>query len=83
MILRHSARNYLTCPPLFSYVGELDPVRDENISFWNRMMQAGIPVECHVFPGAYHCFELGTPEAEYSKLAYELTYAALRRAFYD
>ena len=70
-------------PPLFSYVGELDPVRDENILFWNRLMQAGIPVECHVFPGAYHCFELGTPEAEYSRLAYELTYAALNRAFYD
>jgi len=69
-------------PPLFSYVGALDPVRDENIEFWTRMLQAGIPVEYHVFPGAYHCFELGTPEAASSKMAYELTYAALKRAFY-
>jgi acetyl esterase/lipase len=46
------------------------------------MLQAGIPVEYHVFPGAYHCFELGTPEAASSKMAYELTYAALNRAFY-
>ncbi len=44
-------------------------------------MAAGVPVECHVFPGCYHCFELSVPEAEVSKQAYELTYAALRRAF--
>ncbi|MDF2838630.1 MAG: heroin esterase [Evtepia sp.] len=69
-------------PPVFSYVGELDPVRDENIEFWTRLMQAGIPVEGHVFPGAYHCFELGTPDAECGRQAYELTYAALKRAFY-
>ena len=68
-------------PPLFSYVGGLDPVRDENLAFWNRMMQAGIDVECHEFPGCYHCFELSCPDAAYSRTAYELSYAALRRAF--
>lgn len=67
-------------PPLFSFVGQLDPVRDENIAFWNRMMQAGVPVECHVYPGCYHCFELGCPEADYSKMAYEASYRALREA---
>ena len=75
--------NLQDLPPVFSYVGALDPVRDENIEFWTRLMQAGIPVECHIFPGAYHCFELGTPEAECSRQAYELTYAALKRALYD
>jgi len=69
-------------PPLFSFVGALDPVRDENMELWTRLMQAGIPVEGHIFPGAYHCFELGTPDAQYSRQAYELTYAALKRAFY-
>lgn len=68
-------------PPLFSYIGQLDPGRDENIDFWSRMMQAGVDVEYHVFPGCYHCFELGSPNAAYSKNAYELSYAALRRAF--
>lgn len=70
-------------PPVFSFVGTLDPVRDENLSLWTRLLQAGIPVEGHIFPGAYHCFELGTPNAALSQKAYELTYAALRRAFYD
>lgn len=69
--------------PVFSFVGALDPVRDENLSFWARLLQAGIPVEAHVFPGAYHCFELGSPQAAVSQTAYELTYAALRRAFYE
>ena len=68
-------------PPLFSFIGELDPGRDENLTYWSRLMAAGVPVECHVFPGCYHCFELSVPEAEVSKQAYELTYAALRRAF--
>lgn len=68
-------------PPVFSYVGELDPVRDENIDFWQRLMQAGVPVEAHIFPGAYHCFELGNPEAAVSKQVYALTYEALKRAF--
>lgn len=70
-------------PPVFSFVGTLDPVRDENVSFWTRLLQAGIPVEAHIFPGAYHCFELGTPNAALSQKAYDLTYSALRRAFYE
>jgi len=70
-------------PPVFSFVGGLDPVRDENISYWSRLQRAGVPVETHVFPGAYHCFELGTPEAQLSQTAYELTYKALTHAFYD
>jgi len=69
--------------PVFSFVGALDPVRDENLTFWGRLLQAGIPVEAHIFPGAYHCFELGSPQAFVSQKAYELTYAALKRAFYE
>lgn len=75
------AKNLSGLPPLFSFIGQLDPGRDENIAYWSRMMAAGVEVECHVFPGCYHCFELSVPEAEYSQQAYALTYAALRRAF--
>ena len=76
------AKDLAGLPPLFSYIGQLDPGRDENIAYWTRMMEAGVPVEYHVFPGCYHCFELSVPEADYSKAAYALSYAALRRAFY-
>lgn len=68
-------------PPAFSYIGQLDPGREENITYWTNLMKAGVPVEYHVFPGCYHCFELSVPDADVSKTAYALTYAALRRAF--
>ncbi len=75
------SRNLNHLPPLFSFVGGLDPVRDENMAFWTRLMEVGTPVEGHIFPGAYHCFELGSPDAEVSKKAFSLTYAALKQAF--
>ncbi len=75
------AKDLSGLPPVFSFVGELDPVRDENIAHWTKLLQAGVPVEAHVFPGAYHCFELSTPTASLSETAYRLSYDALRRAF--
>lgn len=75
------AKDLSGLPPLFAYIGQLDPGRDENISYWNRLMEAGVEVEYHVFPGCYHCFELSVPDADPSQSAYRLSYAALRRAF--
>ena len=46
------------------------------------MMEAGVPVEYHVFPGCYHCFELSVPEADYSKGGLCAELRRLRRAFY-
>ena len=75
------AKDLSGLPPLFSYIGQLDPGRDENIAYWTRLMDAGVEAEYHVFPGCYHCFELSVPDADLSRTAYELSYAALRRAF--
>jgi len=68
-------------PPVFSYIGTLDPFLDENIEYWSKLIRAGVPVEYHIFPGCYHSFEIAVPESTYSKMAYELTYSALKRAF--
>ncbi len=52
-------------PPANIVVGTLDPFRDEDIEFAQRMMDAGIPVELHVVPGAFHAFDMfGTPLSE-------------------
>ena len=66
------AKDLTGLPPLFSYIGQLDPGRDENIRYWSRMMGAGVDVENQVYPGCYHCYELSVPDAEPSKAAYEI-----------
>lgn len=68
-------------PPVFSYIGTVDPLLDENIEYWTRLIRAGVPVEYHIFPGCYHSFEIAVPDSKYAKMAYELMYSALRRAF--
>ena len=68
-------------PPVFSYIGTVDPLLDENIEYWTRLIRAGVPVEYHIFPGCYHSFEISVPDSGYAKMAYGLLYNALRKAF--
>jgi acetyl esterase/lipase len=67
-------------PPAFIDVGELDLFRDEDISFAARLMQAGVPTELHVYPGAYHASEAFAPEAELSQRIWARRLEALQRA---
>jgi acetyl esterase/lipase len=67
-------------PPTYIDVGDLDLFLDEDLVFAQRLAQAGVPIELHVYPGAYHAFEslgAGTPIAAG---AVALRIAALRRA---
>jgi acetyl esterase/lipase len=68
-------------PPTFIDVGELDLFRDEDIAFAARLLQAGVPTELHVHPGAYHGSEAFAPEAALSQRIMTLRLDALRRAF--
>ncbi len=44
-------------PPTYVMTGSLDGFCDEDISYAQRLNQAGVPVELHVYPGAPHGFE--------------------------
>lgn len=68
-------------PPALIQVGELDLFRDEDISYASRLMQSGVPAELHVYPGAYHGFELVTPGAVTSRQAIHDRNRAFIRAF--
>ncbi|HJU28517.1 MAG TPA: alpha/beta hydrolase [Candidatus Binataceae bacterium] len=54
-------------PPTFIPVGALDLFVDENIEYAQRLIQAGVPTELHVYPGAFHGFDLFAPHARVSK----------------
>ena len=41
-------------PPTSITANAIDPLRDEAIDFARRLLEAGVPVELHVYPGAFH-----------------------------
>jgi acetyl esterase/lipase len=67
-------------PPTYIDVGTVDLFRDEDITFAMRLMQAGVPTELHVNPGAYHASENFAPEAPLSQRIWASRIDAFRRA---
>ena len=41
-------------PPAYIVVGDLDLFVDENVEYATKLRRAGVPVELHVYPGAFH-----------------------------
>ena len=41
-------------PPTYIVAAEFDPLRDENIAYAVRLLEAGVPVELHVYSGTFH-----------------------------
>lgn len=41
-------------PPAYIATAEFDPLRDEEIHYALRLLQAGVPVELHQWPGTFH-----------------------------
>jgi len=69
-------------PPMFIDVGDMDLFRDEDVDFAGRLLQAGNPLEFHVYPGAYHASEIFAPTAELSQRIWDTRIAALTRALH-
>lgn len=65
-------------PPTFIGVGALDLFVDENMDYARRLNRAGVNVELHVYPGAFHGFDLA-PSADVSASARKDSVSALRR----
>ena len=73
------AESLVGLPPAYLGVGALDLFLDENLDYARRLARDGVPVEMHLYPGAFHGFNM-MPGAAVSQ-AFERDYReALRRA---
>lgn len=66
--------------PAFIATGALDLFLDENLDYARRLTRGGVPTELHVYPGAYHGFELAGETAVSRRYAADYR-AALQVAF--
>ena len=66
-------------PPLFLSTAALDLFLEENLEYARRLVRSAVPVELHVYPGAFHGFQWA-PTAGVSMMAARDTRDALRRA---
>ena len=66
-------------PPTYIMTGALDLFADEDIDYARRLIEAGVPVELHVFPGAFHGFDI-VEHASVARAARAAGRAALARA---
>ncbi|MBV9413322.1 MAG: alpha/beta hydrolase [Acidimicrobiia bacterium] len=65
-------------PPAYVTTMEFDPLRDEGILYAMRLMQAGVQVELHSYPGTFHGSSLVTTAAV-SRRGTDDLFVALRR----
>ena len=63
--------DYSNLPPTVTFVGDLEPFRDETVQYVENLRKASVPVEFQVYPGCYHAFDQICPKAEVSLKAVE------------
>jgi triacylglycerol lipase len=76
------AQNLAGLPPVFLAVGSIDLFAGENLSLATRLIDAGVAVELHMYPGAYHGFVL-VADSRAAKAFQGDSIAALRRVMHD
>ena len=69
-------------PPAYIPVGDLDLFLDENITYAQRLMRAGVAAELRIYPGGFHGFNGFAPSADVSKRFNAERDAALKRALH-
>lgn len=73
------AKDVSNLPPTYMDVGEMDMFRDEDLQFAQRLLEADVRVEFHIWPGAYHASEIFAADAELSKTIWSNRLAGITR----
>ena len=61
------ATDYHNLPPAVTFVGALEPFRDETIHYVENLRKAGVHVDFELYNGCYHGFDKVNPRADSSK----------------
>ena len=72
------AKDLSGLPPAYVSTMEFDPLRDEGIEYGLRLLQAGVSVELHSYPGTFHGSAL-VPNADASQRNAAEVMAVLKR----
>ncbi|MCW2814446.1 MAG: Acetyl esterase/lipase [Nocardioides sp.] len=66
-------------PPAYVVTCELDPLRDEGLTYAMRMLAAGVSVEVHSYPGTFHGVQIAQGTAVVERMDRELVEVLRRR----
>lgn len=69
-------------PPTISWVGTVEPFKDETIAYIEALEAAGVPTRFKLFEGGFHGFEIMSPKVGISQEAIEFQGSAFAD-FYD
>lgn len=50
--------DYQGLAPACTFVGSIEPFRDETMSYMENLRRSGVPVHCRVFDGCFHAFDV-------------------------
>jgi acetyl esterase/lipase len=75
------AKDLAGLPPTFISTGALDLFVEENLEYARQLIRGGVPVELHVYPGAFHAFDYSST-AQISQNARRDSLNSLQRALY-
>jgi len=74
--------DYKNFPPTITFVGDLEPFKDETITYVNALKKEGVEVKFRLYEGCFHGFDVFVPKAQISKDAVKFTYDSYAE-YYD
>lgn len=74
--------DYKNFPPTITFVGELEPFRDETIAYVEDLKAENVPVQFELFKGAFHAFEIVAKDTEIGKKANQFLFQSFAE-YYD
>lgn len=74
------AKDLSGLPPAYIQVGDQDLFLNEDEAYAQRLAEAGVPVQCQVYPGVFHGAEGAVPSAAVSARMVNDRFGALKQA---